>query len=275
MDERGSPSDKLTASERERLRLTFGADAERYDRVRPGYPAQLFNALAELACIGPTCRVLEIGVGTGQATIPLAERGTEVVGVEVSTDLASIARRKLVRFPNVHIVAAAFEDWPLPVEPFDTVVSATAFHWIDPAVRVTKAADALRPGGALAVIATHHVAGGSTEFFVKVQACYERWDPATPSGLRLPPAHEIPLSSAELDRSGRFDAAVFRRYEWEVAYSTIEYRDLLLTYSGHVALEPAARERLLGCIGDLIDSRYGGRITKRYLAELRVARSHG
>ena len=73
------------------------------------------------------------------------------------------------------------------------------------------------------------------------------------------------------DRSGRFGPATFRRYEWEATYSTAEYIDLLLTYSGHLALDPEARGRLLGCIAELIDSRYDGRLTKRYLTELRVA----
>jgi SAM-dependent methyltransferase len=261
----------MAESQRERLRLTFGADAERYDRVRPAYPARLFDDLAELACIGPGCRVLEVGLGTGQATIPIAEHGCQLTGVELSAELAAVAQRKLSAFPNVSIAVAAFEDWPLPGRPFDTIVSATAFHWIDPSVRATKAADALRPAGTLATIDTHHVAGGSADFFVEVQDCYERWDPATPAGLRLSRADDIPSSSEELDRSGRFGATAFRRYEWEVTYSTADYCDLLRTYSGHLALEPAARKGLLDCIGDLIDSRYGGRITKRYLTELRVA----
>jgi hypothetical protein len=72
-------------------------------------------------------------------------------------------------------------------------------------MRVAKAAAALRPGGALAPIATHHVAGGDEAFFVEVQASYERWDPDTPpGGLRLPAAAAVPTSSEELDRSGRF-----------------------------------------------------------------------
>jgi hypothetical protein len=37
----------------------------------------------------------------------------------------------------------------------------------------------------------------------------------------------------------------------------------------------ADREGLLGCIGSLIDRRHGGRITKRYLTELRVAHRTG
>ena len=84
--------------------------------------------------------------------------------------------------PAVQVVTAAFEDWPLPAEPFDTVLGATAFRWVDPAVRVGKAADALRPGGVLATITTDHVAGGDESFFAEAQACYERWDPETPPG---------------------------------------------------------------------------------------------
>ncbi|MDX6346392.1 MAG: hypothetical protein QOF84_1182, partial [Streptomyces sp.] len=37
------------------------------------------------------------------------------------------------------------------------------------------------------------------------------------------------------------------------------------------ALPADAREGLLGCIGELADTRHGGRVTKRYLTELRVA----
>jgi hypothetical protein len=81
----------------------------------------------------------------------------------------------------------------------------------------------------------------------------------------------VPLDSAEIDRSGRFGPALFRRHEWELTYTTVAYLDLLLTYSGHRALEPEARRNLLDCIADLIDTRYGGRISKRYLTEVRVA----
>jgi SAM-dependent methyltransferase len=253
------------------LRERFNEDAELYDRARPGYPGALFDHLAQVACIGPNCRVLEIGCGTGQATLPLAERGCEIVCVELGASMAAVAQRKLARFPLVRVEVAAFEDWPLPNEPFDMVFAATAFHWIDPSVRVRKAADALRRGGALATIATHHVAGGDEAFFADAQACYERWDPATPPGLRLQPSSEIPFDSDDLNQSDRFGPAAFRRYEWEVAYTTSSYIDTLLTYSGHRALPTDARAGLLGCLADLIESSYGGRIRKRYMSELRVA----
>jgi SAM-dependent methyltransferase len=261
----------MSGNRNARLRETFDEAAELYDRARPGYPPAVFDDLAALAGLGPGARVLEIGAGTGKATVPLAERGYAVVAVEIGARLAAVARRNLAGFPAARVVVSSFEDWPLPAEPFDAVVAATAFAWIDPAARVTKAAAALRPRGALATIGTHHVAGGTAAFFVEVQACYERWDPATPPGFRLPAAADLPLDSADLDRSGRFGPAAFRRYEWEQPYTTAAYLDVLCTYSGHRALAPAARRGLLGCIARLIDSRYGGRITKRYLTELRVA----
>ena len=262
----------MASGDRERLRKTFDEAAELYDRARPGYPPELFADLAELADLVPGSRVLEIGCGTGQATLPLAERGYAIVAVELGADLAAVARRKLAAFPSVSVVVSAFEDWPLPVERFDAVVSATAFHWLDPAIRVSKSADALRPGGTLATISTHHIAGGTAAFFAEVQACYERWDPATPPGLRLEPSAEIPFEHDELDRSDRFYAPTFRRYEWQQMYSTANYLEVLQTYSGHRLLPPDLRHGLLKCIADLIDTRYQGAVTKRYLTELRVAR---
>jgi SAM-dependent methyltransferase len=239
----------VTDVDRLRLRATFTEDADRYDRCRPGYPARLFDDLAALVPIRPGCRVLEIGCGTGQATLPLARLGCAITAVELGAELAAVARRKLAGFDGVRVVVGAFEGWSLPPRPFDLVLAATSFHWLDPAVRMTKAADALAPGGALAVISTRHVAGGTEAFFVDVQRCYERFDPATPPGLRLPTADDVPCDSSEFERSGRFGAVEFRRYEWNHDYTAAEYLDLLSTYSGHGALPAAQRRGLLGCVG--------------------------
>ncbi|WUH89204.1 class I SAM-dependent methyltransferase [Streptomyces sp. NBC_00433] len=255
------------------LSRIFDEDAELYDRARPGYPPGLFDDLAALAGTGPGCRVLEVGAGTGKATVPLAERGCRITAVELGAGMAAVARRHLAAFEAVEVVTADFETWPLPAEPFDAVVSATAFHWIDPAIRAVKSADALRPGGALAVIATHHVAGGTEDFFAEAQACYERFDPATPPGLRLTAAAELDISShvAEIARTARFGPVAVRHHEWDLTYTTEQYLEVLRTYSGHRALPPPSREALLACIAGLIDGHYGGHVTKRYLTQLRVS----
>ncbi|MET9109409.1 class I SAM-dependent methyltransferase [Streptomyces zhihengii] len=266
-----------TPHETRRIRLsrTFDEDAELYDRARPGYPPELFDALHALAGTGPGCRVLEVGAGTGKATVPLAARGCRITAVELGADMAAVARRNLAAYEAVEVVTADFETWPLPGDPFDAVVAATAFHWIDPAVRMTRAADALRPGGALAVVSTQHVAGGSEEFFAEVQRCYERFDPATPPGLRPPAADDVDTSdhAAEAARSGRFGPVECRRWQWELTYTTEEYLRLLRTYSNHRALPPEALAGLLSGVAALIDGRHAGRVTKRHLTELRVSRT--
>ncbi|MCX4745523.1 class I SAM-dependent methyltransferase [Kitasatospora sp. NBC_01287] len=265
--------DSPQESRRVLLSRTFDEEAELYDRARPGYPPRLYDDLAALAGAGCGSRVLEIGCGTGQATVPLAARGCRITAVEAGARMAEVARRNLAGSAAVEVVTGEFESWPLPAEPFDAVVSATAFHWIDPAVRMAKAADALRADGALAVVRSQHVRGGTEDFFAEVQHCYERFDPATPPGLRPPEAAAIDGSdhAAEVARSGRFGPTLFRRHEQDLTYTTSEYLELLLTYSGTRALPRAARDGLLDCVAALIDGRYGGRVTKRYLIELAVS----
>lgn len=261
----------MTDTDRGLLRATFGQDADLYDQARPGYPDQIFADLVQLAGLSPHSRVLEIGCGTGQATRALARPGCAVVAVELSPEMAAVARRNLHDFPNVTVEVSPFEDWTPPATPFDLVLSATAFHWIDPDIRVGKAADVLRLGGTLAVIHSEHVAGGTEQFFIEAQDCYERFDPKTPPGLRLTAAADIPDDSSEFDRSQRFGTAQFRRYEWEQSYTARTYLDLLMTYSGHRALPQSARDRLLACLADLINRNHHGQISKRYLTQLTIA----
>lgn len=257
--------------DRERLRWMFTEDAELYDRCRPGYPPRLFDDLALLAGLGPRSRVLEIGCGTGQATVPLARLGCVIIAVELGAGLAAVAQRNLAGFPDTEVVVSAFEDWQPPAAAFDVVLAATAFHWIDPQVRMVKAADALRPGGALAVVSTHHVAGGSAAFLTGSQECYRHVDATTPLRSTLPLAAAVPQDTTEFDQSGRFGPVRFRRYEWEQTYTTGEYLNLLSTYSTHRVLDHEARQRLFGCLAHLIDHEHGGTISKRYLTQMALS----
>jgi SAM-dependent methyltransferase len=136
--------------------------------VRPGYPERLFDDLALLSGTGPGTRALEIGCGTGQATLPLARRGYLLLGVELGANLAAVARTKLADYPNARVLACSFEAWPVEQEAFDLVVSATAFHWVDPRVRHRrKSAQALRPDGSLALIWNRADPEGGSEGFLE------------------------------------------------------------------------------------------------------------
>jgi SAM-dependent methyltransferase len=253
-------------------RLMFDQVAELYDRARPGYPPELHSDLVELAGLGPGSRVLEIGCGTGQATIPLAERGLGIVCVELGEALAAVARRRLARYPNVRVVTADFEDWEPERAGFDAVVAFTAFHWLDPALRFEKTARLLGPDGALGVVATQHVLPpGGDSFFVDVQEDYDAVAP-DPENRSPPPPEAVGDVSREFTAGGRFREVAVRRYVWDVEYDADAYIDVLDTYSGHRAMDPATRERLSRRIRHRIEAQPGGRIRKSYLALLHVAR---
>jgi SAM-dependent methyltransferase len=254
------------------LRTTFNEVAERYDGVRPPLPPGLLDALVASTGLPANGRVLEVGCGTGRATTARARLGYRVVAVELGAALAEVARRNLASFPNVEVIVAPFEEWPLPREPFDVVTAFDAWHWLDQKRALEKAAAALRPGGAIAIVGGDHVVGGDTNFFNEMQDCYERFMPGTPKGLRLTAADEIPHKDRGLAGHDAFDAPVFRRWMQETEYTTKTYFDLLGSFSGHIALAPDDRAALFACVEELLESRYGGRVKRATLTELCVAR---
>jgi transposase len=140
-----TPTLMETTERRNKLRQTFNQAAELYDRMRPTYPDAAFEDLAAYGPLEVGSRILEICCGMGQATLSLAMRGYRVTGIELGADMASVASRKLADFADVEVIVSDFESWPLPAQPF-AIVSATAFHWIDPTVRVHKSAAALHGG---------------------------------------------------------------------------------------------------------------------------------
>ena len=239
---------------------------ELYDRARPRYPAAIFDDLVSLGRVPGTGRVLEIGAGTGHATLALAERGLEVVGLELGPELAALARRKLAAFPHVSIVNEPFESWE-PDGDFDAVVSFTAFHWIDPEVRFAKSAAVLRPGGALALVQPHTVLNGDP-FWIDVQ---EDYDAVVPSPDNGPPkrADEVEDLSAEIEGSGFFRNVAVRRHLWETLYAAAEYADLISTYSPNLDLDDEKRARLLERIRRRVERQ--GSLKMTYLFTLNVA----
>ena len=262
------------ADDREALRARFDEDALLYDTARPTYPAALFAAiderLPEHVPVAP--QVLEIGCGTGQATLPLARRGYDIVAVDLGADMARVARRKLQNFHNVEVVNADIEQWDPPAERFDLVVCATAFHWLDPATRYNRVARFLRPGGLLALIQTIHIAGPSDSFFHGAQRCYEHWDPATPPGQRLRKLTDLPATSDYgIEQADDFEDVRIQRFTANHRYTAEQYLDLLNTFSNHRALPPPNRKGLFACIRERINAEPNRTITKSVAFELSTA----
>ncbi len=136
------------ADDWERLRTTFDTAAELYQQARPEYPEPLYDTLVDLTGVGAGDRVVEVGCATGKATLPLAGRGLRITCVEIGPGLASVARQNLSALPNVEVIEGAFETWQPPDSVrFDLVFAATAWHWIDPAVRYRRAWELLARAG--------------------------------------------------------------------------------------------------------------------------------
>jgi len=214
--------------------------------------------------------VLEIGCGTGRATVPLARRGPSVTCVELGENLARVARRNLAELPLAEVHVGPFESWPLPPEPFDLVLAATSWHWIDRDTRFARAAAVLRPGGSLAIVGTVHVSDGRGDlFFRRLQDFYDRCDPESSSGWGdgLPRAAALAPPEVDLDL---FHAPTFHGFPWVGSFTAAEYLDLLSTFSGHRRMSPASRECLFEGVTRLI-AEFGGRIRKHHLFTLAVA----
>lgn len=135
-----------------RLGLTFDRIADAYDAVRSGYPASLVDDAIERGGLRAGSRVLEVGCGTGKLTELLLARGLRVHAVDPGSNMIAAAERRLGRNDAVTFHLGRFEDVDLPEQPFDAVFSATAFHWVDPAVGWAKAAATLEAGGLLALL---------------------------------------------------------------------------------------------------------------------------
>lgn len=260
--------------DRGQLRTTFDSAADLYQQARPDYPDALYDALMAAAGLRAGDRLLEIGCATGKATLPLARRGFRITCVELGPALASAARQNLADFPEVEVIESAFETFGPPGgDPFDLVFAATAWHWLDPAIRYRRAWELLRPGGHLAFWgATHVFPVGGDPFFAELQEVYEEIGEALPEGAAYPRPGELPDECEAIERSGLFLNVVVLHFDWEVVYDAEGYLRLLDTFSGHIAMEPWQRDRLYSEIRRRLEERVDARLRRGWGAVLHVAR---
>jgi SAM-dependent methyltransferase len=240
---------------RERSKL-FDEEAECYDRCRPTYPDALIDDL-----LGPTPEgldVLDVGCGTGIASRLMAERGANVLGVEVAPRMAEIARSH-----GIDVEIAAFEDWEPAGRTFDRVTSAQAWHWLDLLVATTKAASVLRPGGRLGLIwncgsPPDDLADALGEVYAcalpdDVHAVFRGYGVNRSTDARP----DSPSELAAIAEVHDFDVPTETWFPWTQTYQRDEWLEQLLSRSDHTALDSVVQQRLFEGIGAAIDD-FGG-----------------
>ena len=244
-------------------RLVFGEVAELYDRVRAGYPdAAIDDVIGFAGADGPRLRALEVGAGTGKATVGFAARGLEILALEPNVAMAGVARRNCQPFPRVRIEAVSFEDWPAAAGGFGLVFCAQAWHWVRPEARYRKAAQALSPGGTLALL-WHRTRWQGGPLRDDIAELYRRLVPdlyrQRPGFPGLCTRVDDGQSSAEFRESGLFRGITVRTYPWSATFTADSYIDLLLTQSDHRLLAEDTRTQLLGSVRQVI-ADHGGEI---------------
>jgi SAM-dependent methyltransferase len=236
-----------------RVAESFGADAGRYDRTRPRYPAALVDRIAVAGR-----DVLDVGSGTGIVGRQLRAAGCRVLGVEPDERMAAFGRRR-----GVPAEVATFEEWNPAGRTFDAVVAGQAWHWVDPVAGAAKAAQVLRTGGLLAVF--WNVFAPPPALAAAFGEVYERVAPEMPN-LRSTPPIEPYTRLADLAADGMRGALAPPeewRYDWEHTYPRDEWLDQVPTFGGHSLLAVAQLRALLAGIGAAIDA-VGGRFAMRY-----------
>jgi SAM-dependent methyltransferase len=269
---------------REQRRLSFGAVAEQYDRRRPGYPAQMVKDVITYADAQPGDRALEVGAGTGKATLLFAAQGLEVTAVEPDPDMAALAAERAalaglkVSFLGTDF-EAAFDQAGLPEHAFKLLFSATAWHWVTPSLRNQLAARALVSGGALAPFWNRPV-WSQNPLRPALEEVYDAIDreygvkpagPMNPWGQPAEIKSENDWLELEFPDRDTFTDIEVRHYENPQRYSAQEYVELTATHSDHQVLEPQVREQLLKGISAAIDAA-GGSFELAYETLLCLAR---
>jgi SAM-dependent methyltransferase len=131
---------------------SFDAWAGDYDRFRPGYPDALFETIASQLTLPRIPHVVDLGAGTGRASLAMAGLGWRVTAVEPGKPMLDVLRAHAADDGLlISTVQASAEETGLDAGSADLVTAAQAFHWFDQPRALGEMARILKPGGGLAL----------------------------------------------------------------------------------------------------------------------------
>ncbi|QWU16216.1 Methyltransferase domain-containing protein [Paenibacillus sophorae] len=254
------------------LRLKFNEDVLNYDKMRPTYVKELFHDVIQFSNLNNSKKALEIGIGTGQATLPFLYTGCKVTAIELGESLANFSAEKFSEFANFNVINHDFESVALDHNHYDLVYSATAFHWIPQEIGYTKVYQLLRNGGVLALFWNRPFPARKGDLHTAMQKVYDKYRPLFKKPIL---AHRHSEENClemvnTIKRYGFIDVS-FKLYHRTRTFDAKSYVSLLNTYSDHRALQEDKRILLEKEIIEAIN-HYGGHINLHDTIELFLAR---
>lgn len=257
------------------LEWTFDTMAAIYERMRPGYVKELYQMIFAYKPIDESKNVLEIGIGGGQATLPVLQTGCRYTAVEYGEKFSRQCREKFKEYPNFSVVTNKFEYADFEEGAYDLVFSATAFHWVPEEAGYKKVYAILKSGGAFAQFANHPYRDkGNPALSEEIDRLYgiyyDTYYHRKQEPLREYTQEQARRRAMVAGKYGFVDNryALFYRTR---TFSAKEYIQLLSTYSDHIAMEEAVRTEFFSKIEEAIDT-HGGRITIYDTMDLQLAR---
>jgi SAM-dependent methyltransferase len=236
----------------------FGEVAALYDDVRPGYPDDVRQAILDYG--GPPSSIVELGAGTGKGTELLVGLGSPVTALEPDPRMAAVLRAK---FPRVEVLESAFEQWCPPTPGPGLIACAMAWHWMDAGTRNRRAADALAPGGVLAIF-QHKYAYADRSQADAIGEVLTRIDPSVVAR----PDHWV---RDDVLGAGVWADVRERRVDTYPVFSKRRYLELTQTFSPFRRHTPEDQQRALDGLSALLDD-FGGAVTLELRTTLVLAR---
>lgn len=252
------------------LETTFNSVCTEYDKWRPHYVKELYDDIFDVKEINLSSNVLEVGIGTGQATLPILKTGCSLTAIELGDQLAEFSKHKFKDYDKFNVKNFAFQDFECPPNSFDLIFSATAFHWISEDIGYTKVFDILKSGGVFARFANHPYKDKKrNNIHIEFENIYEKYMPGSLG--RDEYSEENAKNIADIAYKYGFIDVSYRLYHRTRTFTADEYTSLLGTYSDHIAIEQRTRMKFFDEIREVINDN-GGIITMYDTIDLQLAR---
>ena len=151
---------------------SFDRAAGIYDQTRPLFePIAKHGLQAILDITGPTAHILDVGTGTGRISVPLLERGVDLIGCDLSKEMLMRLQEKS---PSARIAQSDAAHLPFPTAHFDVVLTVHVMHLISPwREALHEFRRVLKPGGVYLNVRTWAPAGVSVREQLRVY--WRRW----------------------------------------------------------------------------------------------------